>query len=107
MCKGSIISSRIFQNHMYSIISNVVIVLMHSRRFAARITWLLICAWMTLFFVNSTLALLPISLGRALFKSLSELPIMRGAKCNGEEACLYTSLRNLDVNILSYSDSIF
>ncbi|KAJ7294226.1 hypothetical protein O6H91_Y272000 [Diphasiastrum complanatum] len=50
--------------------------------FAVRIVVLLVGAMMTLFVTNFAMVLLPISLGRAIFASLSKLPITRGAKCN-------------------------
>lgn len=50
--------------------------------FAFRIVLLLIGAWVTLLFFNSTMMLLPVSLGRAIFSSISRLPITYGVKCN-------------------------
>jgi E3 ubiquitin-protein ligase MARCH6 len=47
-----------------------------------RIVLLLFGAWVTLLAFNSTMVLLPVSLGRAIFASFSQLPITRGAKCN-------------------------
>jgi E3 ubiquitin-protein ligase MARCH6 len=47
-----------------------------------RILLLLFGAWITLLAFNSTVVLLPISLGRTIFASFSQLPITRGAKCN-------------------------
>ncbi|CAK9208987.1 unnamed protein product [Sphagnum troendelagicum] len=51
-------------------------------KFAMRIVLLLFGAWVTLLAFNSTMVLLPVSLGRAIFASFSQLPITRGAKCN-------------------------
>lgn len=53
-------------------------------KFATQIVLLLLGAWLTLLAFNSTMVLLPISIGRAIFASFSRLPITRGAKCNGE-----------------------
>lgn len=53
-------------------------------KFATQIVLLLLGAWLTLLAFNSTMVLLPISIGRAIFSSFSRLPITRGAKCNGE-----------------------
>ncbi|EPS69519.1 hypothetical protein M569_05245, partial [Genlisea aurea] len=50
--------------------------------FALRIVLLLLMAWMTLLVFNSTLIVVPISLGRLLFNSLPLLPISHGIKCN-------------------------
>lgn len=47
---------------------------------------LLLGAWVTLLAFNSTMVLLPISIGRVIFTSFSRLPITRGAKCNGEKS---------------------
>ncbi len=60
-------------------------------KFAMRIVLLLFGAWVTLLAFNSTLVLLPVSLGRAIFASFSQLPITRGAKCNGETPILIVS----------------
>uniref|UniRef100_A0A7I4FVD2 RING-type E3 ubiquitin transferase n=1 Tax=Physcomitrium patens TaxID=3218 RepID=A0A7I4FVD2_PHYPA len=51
-------------------------------QFASRIVLLLLGAWVTLLAFNSTMVLLPISIGRVIFTSFSRLPITRGAKCN-------------------------
>lgn len=59
-------------------------VLKNRYKFATRIVLLLLGAWLTLLAFNSTMVLLPISIGRAIFSSFSRLPITRGAKCNGE-----------------------
>jgi E3 ubiquitin-protein ligase MARCH6 len=53
-----------------------------------QILLLLFGAWITLLAFNSTMVLLPVSLGRAIFASLSQLPYTRGAKCNGESTVL-------------------
>ncbi|PSS19207.1 E3 ubiquitin ligase [Actinidia chinensis var. chinensis] len=50
--------------------------------FVLRIVLLLMVAWMTLLIVNSSLIVVPISLGRALFKAIPVLPITHGIKCN-------------------------
>ncbi|CAN4112179.1 unnamed protein product [Withania somnifera] len=50
--------------------------------FVLRIVLLLVVAWMTLLLFNSSLIIVPISLGRALFNSLPLLPITHGIKCN-------------------------
>ncbi|KAG8368410.1 hypothetical protein BUALT_Bualt15G0042600 [Buddleja alternifolia] len=50
--------------------------------FVLRIVLLLVVAWMTLLVFNSTLIVVPISLGRALFNALPLLPITHGIKCN-------------------------
>eukprot|EP00250_Pteridium_aquilinum_P006590 c16479_g1_i1 orf=142-3528(+) len=50
--------------------------------FAFRILLLLMGAWVSLLFINSTMMLLPVSLGRAIFSSISRLPITYGVKCN-------------------------
>ncbi|KAF9623070.1 hypothetical protein IFM89_036206 [Coptis chinensis] len=50
--------------------------------FVLRIVLLLVLAWMTLLVFNSTLIIVPISLGRALFNSIPRLPITHGIKCN-------------------------
>ncbi|KAE8723749.1 putative E3 ubiquitin ligase SUD1 [Hibiscus syriacus] len=52
--------------------------------FVHRIVLLLVVAWMTLLIFNSSLTIVPISLGRALFNSIPLLPITRGIKCNDE-----------------------
>jgi E3 ubiquitin-protein ligase MARCH6 len=57
-------------------------------QFASRIVLLLLGAWLTLLAFNSTMVLLPISIGRVIFTSFSRLPITRGAKCNGEKRAL-------------------
>ncbi|KAL3538858.1 hypothetical protein ACH5RR_002224 [Cinchona calisaya] len=51
-------------------------------RFVLRIVLLLVVAWMTLLIFNSSLIVVPISLGRALFNALPLLPITHGIKCN-------------------------
>ncbi|KAF1875002.1 hypothetical protein Lal_00007618 [Lupinus albus] len=50
--------------------------------FVLRIVLLLVIAWMTLLVFNSSLIVVPISLGRALFNSIPRLPITHGIKCN-------------------------
>ncbi|KAI9388665.1 hypothetical protein POPTR_009G099400v4 [Populus trichocarpa] len=50
--------------------------------FVLRIVLLLVVAWMTLLMFNSTLIVVPISLGRALFNAIPLLPITHGIKCN-------------------------
>ncbi|CAM8930899.1 unnamed protein product [Rhodiola kirilowii] len=50
--------------------------------FVLRIVLLLVVAWMTLLVVNSSLIIVPISLGRALFNVIPLLPITHGIKCN-------------------------
>ncbi|XP_039127219.1 probable E3 ubiquitin ligase SUD1 [Dioscorea cayenensis subsp. rotundata] len=50
--------------------------------FVVRIVLLLVLAWMTLLLFNSTLIVLPISLGRALFNAFPRLPFAHGIKCN-------------------------
>ncbi|OVA15638.1 zinc finger protein [Macleaya cordata] len=50
--------------------------------FVLRIVLLLVLAWMTLLLFNSSLIVVPISLGRALFNSIPLLPITHGIKCN-------------------------
>jgi hypothetical protein len=57
-------------------------------QFVMQILLLLFGAWITLLAFNSTMVLLPVSLGRAIFASLSKLPYTRGAKCNGESTVL-------------------
>ncbi|CAN7119990.1 unnamed protein product [Brassica rapa subsp. narinosa] len=47
-----------------------------------RITLLLLVASVTLLLVHSTLIVVPVSLGRALFNAIPVLPIMHGIKCN-------------------------
>lgn len=51
-------------------------------KFALRIVLLLFGAWFTLLLFNSTIVLLPVSLGRAIFSFVSRLPITHGVKCN-------------------------
>ncbi|GAV83801.1 RINGv domain-containing protein [Cephalotus follicularis] len=50
--------------------------------FVLRIVLLLVVAWMTLLIFNSSLIVVPISLGRALFNAIPLLPITHGIKCN-------------------------
>ncbi|KAJ6310504.1 hypothetical protein OIU76_015266 [Salix suchowensis] len=50
--------------------------------FVLRIVLLLVVAWMTLLMFNSSLIVVPISLGRALFNAIPLLPITHGIKCN-------------------------
>ncbi|KAE8719355.1 putative E3 ubiquitin ligase SUD1 [Hibiscus syriacus] len=50
--------------------------------FVLRIVLLLVVAWMTLLIFNSSLIIVPISLGRALFNAIPLLPITHGIKCN-------------------------
>ncbi|CAI8618455.1 unnamed protein product [Vicia faba] len=50
--------------------------------FVLRIVLLLVIAWMTLLVFNSSLVVVPISLGRVLFNSIPRLPITHGIKCN-------------------------
>ncbi|XP_047950312.1 probable E3 ubiquitin ligase SUD1 isoform X1 [Salvia hispanica] len=50
--------------------------------FVLRIVLLLVVAWMTLLIFNSTLIIVPISLGRTLFDSLPLLPLTHGIRCN-------------------------
>ncbi|MCO5559734.1 hypothetical protein L7F22_013336 [Adiantum nelumboides] len=50
--------------------------------FAFRILLLLTGAWVSLLVFNSTMMVLPVSLGRAIFSSISRLPIAYGVKCN-------------------------
>uniref|UniRef100_A0A2N9IDY7 RING-type E3 ubiquitin transferase n=1 Tax=Fagus sylvatica TaxID=28930 RepID=A0A2N9IDY7_FAGSY len=50
--------------------------------FVLRIVLLLVVAWMTLLIFNSTLIVVPISLGRAIFNVIPLLPITHGIKCN-------------------------
>ncbi|KAL5705651.1 RING-type E3 ubiquitin transferase [Ranunculus cassubicifolius] len=50
--------------------------------FVLRIVLLLVLAWMTLLVFNSTLIIVPVSLGRALFNCIPPLPIAHGIKCN-------------------------
>lgn len=52
--------------------------------FVLRIVLLLVLAWMSLFFFNSALIVVPISLGRTLFNAIPRLPITHGIKCNGK-----------------------
>lgn len=49
-----------------------------------RIGLLLLAAWLTLLLINTALLILPITIGRAIFASFLELPMIHGAKCNGE-----------------------
>ena len=51
--------------------------------FVFRIVLLLLGAWITLLFFNSSMMLVPVSLGRAIFSSISSVPIIYGVKCNG------------------------
>lgn len=48
----------------------------------ARILLLLVGAWVTLLVINSTMMLLPVSLGRLFFYTISRLPIAYAIKCN-------------------------
>ncbi|KAL1564483.1 putative E3 ubiquitin ligase sud1, variant 2 [Salvia divinorum] len=50
--------------------------------FVLRIVLLLVVAWMTLLIFNSTLIIVPISLGRTLFNALPLLPLTHGIRCN-------------------------
>ncbi|KAM7263271.1 hypothetical protein ACFE04_000954 [Oxalis oulophora] len=50
--------------------------------FVLRIVLLLLVAWMTLLVFNSTLIVVPISLGRTIFNVIPLLPITHGIKCN-------------------------
>lgn len=50
--------------------------------FVLRIVLLLVVAWMTLLIFNSSLIVVPVSLGRTLFNALPLLPITHGIKCN-------------------------
>ncbi|KAK4848366.1 hypothetical protein QYF36_012124 [Acer negundo] len=50
--------------------------------FVLRIVLLLVIAWMTLLVINSSLIVVPISFGRALFNAVPLLPITHGIKCN-------------------------
>ncbi|KAL3515296.1 hypothetical protein ACH5RR_022198 [Cinchona calisaya] len=50
--------------------------------FVLRIVLLLVVAWMTLLILNSSLIVVPVSLGRALFNALPLIPITHGIKCN-------------------------
>ncbi|KAI3894022.1 hypothetical protein MKX03_034915 [Papaver bracteatum] len=50
--------------------------------FILRIVLLLVLAWMTLLLLNSSVIVVPVSLGRALFNSIPLLPITHGIKCN-------------------------
>eukprot|EP00249_Psilotum_nudum_P023521 c28905_g1_i3 orf=461-3532(+) len=50
--------------------------------FIVRIVMLLFGAWVTLLSFNSVMILLPVSLGRTIFSSLSHLPITYSVKCN-------------------------
>ncbi|KAI4342341.1 hypothetical protein MLD38_026979 [Melastoma candidum] len=50
--------------------------------FVLRIVLLLMVAWMTLLIFNSTLIVIPVSLGRKLFNAIPLLPITHGIKCN-------------------------
>ncbi|CAA0807511.1 Probable E3 ubiquitin ligase SUD1 [Striga hermonthica] len=50
--------------------------------FVLRIVLLLVVAWMTLLVFNSTLIIVPVSLGRLLFNALPLLPMTHGIKCN-------------------------
>ncbi|KAL4581184.1 hypothetical protein LXL04_017394 [Taraxacum kok-saghyz] len=50
--------------------------------FVLCIVLLLVMAWMTLLIFNSTVIVIPIFLGRALFNSIPLLPITHGIKCN-------------------------
>lgn len=50
--------------------------------FVIRIVLLLVVAWMTLLMFNSSLIVVPISLGRTLFNVIPFLPITYGNKCN-------------------------
>ncbi|XP_024527152.1 probable E3 ubiquitin ligase SUD1 [Selaginella moellendorffii] len=51
-------------------------------KFAVRIVLLLLGAWLTMLVFNSSLIVLPVSVGRAIVTSFSRLPITRGANCN-------------------------
>jgi E3 ubiquitin-protein ligase MARCH6 len=59
--------------------------------FVLRIVLLLLAAWMTLLAFNSTLIIVPISLGRAIFNVIPLLPITHGIKCNDLYAFLIGS----------------
>ncbi|KAM7250362.1 hypothetical protein ACFE04_022245 [Oxalis oulophora] len=50
--------------------------------FVLRIVLLLLVAWMTLLVFNSTLIIVPVSLGRAIFNVVPLFPITHGIKCN-------------------------
>ncbi|XP_038725616.1 probable E3 ubiquitin ligase SUD1 isoform X2 [Tripterygium wilfordii] len=50
--------------------------------FVLRIVLLLVVAWMTMLVFNSSLIVVPISLGRALFNAIPVLPITHGIRCN-------------------------
>ncbi|XP_041014110.1 probable E3 ubiquitin ligase SUD1 isoform X1 [Juglans microcarpa x Juglans regia] len=50
--------------------------------FVLRIVLLLVVAWMTLLIFNSTLIVVPVSLGRAIFNAIPLLPMTHGIKCN-------------------------
>ncbi|XP_023879300.1 probable E3 ubiquitin ligase SUD1 isoform X1 [Quercus suber] len=50
--------------------------------FVLRIVLLLVVAWITLLIFNSTLIVVPISIGRAIFNVIPLLPITHGIKCN-------------------------
>ncbi|KAK1414506.1 hypothetical protein QVD17_30252 [Tagetes erecta] len=50
--------------------------------FVLSIVLLLLAAWITLLIINSTLIVVPISLGRALFNAIPLLPITHGLKNN-------------------------
>ncbi|KAG7977003.1 hypothetical protein I3843_05G008100 [Carya illinoinensis] len=50
--------------------------------FVLRIVLLLVVAWMTLLIFNSTLIVIPVSLGRAIFNAIPLLPMTHGIKCN-------------------------
>ncbi|KAG6652248.1 hypothetical protein CIPAW_06G171300 [Carya illinoinensis] len=50
--------------------------------FVLRIVLLLVLAWMTLLIFNSTLIVVPVSLGRAIFNAIPLLPMTHGIKCN-------------------------
>ncbi|KAH7307266.1 hypothetical protein KP509_22G052000 [Ceratopteris richardii] len=50
--------------------------------FAFRIILLLLGAWLSLLVFNSTMLVLPVSLGRGIFSLISSLPIAYGLKCN-------------------------
>ncbi|KAJ7967479.1 E3 ubiquitin-protein ligase MARCH6 [Quillaja saponaria] len=50
--------------------------------FVLRIVLLLVVAWMTLLIFNSSLIVVPISCGRALFNAIPLFPLTHGIKCN-------------------------
>ncbi|KAF8110374.1 hypothetical protein N665_0085s0099 [Sinapis alba] len=50
--------------------------------FVLRVVLLLLAAWVTLLLFNTTMIVVPVSLGRALFSVIPTLPITHGIKCN-------------------------